>query len=115
LEARQEALEKGQKALESGQKELYALTKALEHRTEENTAQLISLNEKMNYFEGSVNSLKNSLSSLENRFDDFVKEQRAFNEHILSKLADMEDNVLYAVKMVDYHNKDIVLLKAKGR
>ncbi|GAB6159350.1 hypothetical protein JCM39194_25510 [Desulfotomaculum varum] len=52
---------------------------------------------------------------MDNCFTDFVKEQKDYNKQILDRLADIDDNVLYAVKMVEYHNKDIALLKAKSK
>ncbi|MTV50060.1 hypothetical protein GJ688_13875 [Heliobacillus mobilis] len=45
-------------SLKAGQRELYDLTKSLEHRQEETTAQLTTMAEDINFIKGSVSRLE---------------------------------------------------------
>jgi len=89
-------------SVKSGQNELFSLAKGIEHRVEENTAKLNAIDESVNYLQGIVNRIEKSYD-----------EQKSFTENVLEKVSDVEDNVMYAVSMINEHNKDIFILKNK--
>ncbi len=89
-------------SIKSGQNELFNLAKGIEHRVEENTAKLNAIDESVNYLQGIVNRIEKSYD-----------EQKSFTENVLEKVSDVEDNVMYAVSLINEHNKDIFILKNK--
>jgi len=69
-----QSLDEGQKTLTEGQKELYSLFQALENRTEENSAKLTSLEEKMPYLEGKVTNTQKAVDSVKTELTEFRDE-----------------------------------------